>query len=149
FAAVLPPFAKAVPLRMDVAARTAQTAARETYELLAQIRACLPAWRALLPAGDPGVAYSLPALFGYGLPEEQVWVGELSGGAWPLAVVAAERGETLLVSAWAQSPADPATVCAYLLAALDRLAGTLETAPDTPAASIDVMPEEERRKLLI
>ena len=33
--------------------------------------------------------------------------------------------------------------------ALERLAGTLETVPDTLAASIDVMPEEERRKLLI
>ena len=33
--------------------------------------------------------------------------------------------------------------------ALERLAGTLETAPDTLAASIDVMPEEERHKLLI
>ena len=33
--------------------------------------------------------------------------------------------------------------------ALERLASALETAPETPAASIDVMPEEERRRLLI
>ena len=121
---------------------------RETYELLTQIRTFLPVWGALLPE-DPGAAYSLPALFGYGLPEEHGWAGELSGGAWPLAVIAAERGGTLLISAWAQNPADPATVCAYMRTALERLAGTLETAPDTLAASIDVMPEEERHKLLI
>ena len=149
FGAALPPFTKAVPVRIDAATRPAETAVRETYELLTQIRTFLPVWGALLPEGDPGAAYSLPALFGYGLPEDHVWAGELSGGAWPLAVIAAERGETLLISAWAQNPADPATVCAYMRTALERLAGTLETAPDTLAASIDVMPEEERHKLLI
>ena len=148
FGAALPPFTKAVPVRIDPTTRPAETAVRETYELLAQIRTFLPVLGALLPE-DPGAAYSLPALFGYGLPEERVWAGELSGGAWPLAVIAAERGETLLISAWAQNPADPATVCAYMRAALERLAGTLKTAPDAPAASVEVMPEEERRKLLV
>ncbi len=149
FGAVLPPLTKVFPVRVDAATRAVETAVRETYELLAQIRAFLPVWGALLPEGDPGAAYSLPALFGYDLPEDHVWAGDLSGGAWPLAVIAAERGETLLISAWAQNPADPATVCAYMRTALERLAGTLETAPDTLAASIDVMPEEERHKLLI
>ena len=149
FGAALPPFTKAVPVRIDAATRPAETAVRETYQLLTQIRTCLPAWGALLPEGDPGAAYSLPALFGYGLPEDHIWTGELSGGAWPLAVIAAERGEALLISAWAQNPADPATVCAYMRTALERLAGTLETVPDTLAASIDVMPAEERHKLLI
>lgn len=148
FGVALPPFTKAVPVRIDAAARPAETAVRQTYDLLTQIRAFLPAWGALLPE-DPGAAYSLPALLGYDLLEDHVWAGELSGGAWPLAVIAAERGETLLISAWAQNPADPASVCAYMRTALERLAGTLETAPDRPAASIDVMPEEERHKLLI
>jgi amino acid adenylation domain-containing protein len=149
FGATLPPFTRAVPVRIDAATRPAETAARETHELLTQLRTFLPDWGALLPEGDPGAAYSLPALFGYGLPEEHVWAGELSVGAWPLAIIAAERRETLLISAWAQNPADPATVCAYLRTALERLAGILETAPDTPATSVDVMPEEERHKLLI
>jgi amino acid adenylation domain-containing protein len=149
FGAALPPFTKAVPVRIEAATRPAETAVRETHELLTQIRTFLPIWGTLLPEGDPGAAYSLPGLFGYGLPEDHVWAGELSGGAWPLAFIAAERGETLLISAWAQNPADPATVCAYMRTALERLVGTLETAPDTLAASIDVMPEEERHKLLI
>jgi amino acid adenylation domain-containing protein len=149
FGAALPPFTKTVPMRIDAATRAAETAARETYELLTQIRNFLPIWGALLPEGDPGAAYSLSALFGYGLPEEHVWAEELSGGAWPLAVIASEREETLLISAWAQNPADPATVCVYMRTALERLAGTLETAPDTLAASIDVMPQEERHKLIV
>lgn len=148
FGAALPPFTKAVPVRMDAASRPAETAVQETHELLARIRGFLPVWGALLPE-DPGVAHSLSALFGYGLPEDHVWAEEISGGAWPLAVIAVERGETLLISAWAQNPADPASVCAYMRTALERLAGILETAPATLAASIDVMPEEERRKLLI
>jgi amino acid adenylation domain-containing protein len=147
FGAALPPFTKAVPVHMGAASRPVATAAKEAHELLTQIRASLPAWGALLP-GDPGAAYSLPALFGYDLPEDHVWAEELSGGAWPLAVTAAERGETVLISAWAQIPGDPSTVCAYMRTALERLAGTLEAAPDAPAASIDVMPEEERRNLL-
>jgi amino acid adenylation domain-containing protein len=149
FGVALPPFTKTVPMRIDAATRAAETAARETYELFTQIRNSLPIWGALLPEGDPGAAYSLSALFGYGLPEEHVWAEELSGGAWPLAVIASEREETLLISAWAQNPADPATVCLYMRTALERIAGTLETAPDTLAASIDVMPEEERHKLII
>jgi amino acid adenylation domain-containing protein len=149
FGAALPPFTKTVPMRIDAATRAAETAARETYELFTQIRNFLPIWAALLPEGDPAAAYSLSALFGYGLPEDHVWAEEVSGGAWPLAVIASEREETLLISAWAQSPADPATVCVYMRTALERVAGTLETAPDTLAASIDVMPEEERHKLII
>jgi arthrofactin-type cyclic lipopeptide synthetase B len=148
FGAALPPFTKVVPLRIDTATRAAETAVRETYELLTRIRAFLPVWGALL-AEDPGAAYSLPAMFGYGLPEDHVWIGALSGGTWPLAVIATEQNETLLISAWAQNPAEPATVCAYMRTALERLAGTLETAPNAPVASIDVMPDEERRKLLI
>ena len=149
FGAALPPFTKTVPMGIDTATRAAETAAREIYVLINQIRNFLPTWGALLPEGDPGAAYSLSALFGYGLPEEHVWTEELSGGAWPLAVIASEREETLLISAWAQNPADPATVCAYMRTALERLAGTLETAPDTLSASIDVMPEEERNKLIV
>ncbi len=148
FAAALPPFTKAVPVRLDAATRPAESAVRETHDLLTRIRGFLPAWEALLPE-DPGAAYALPALFGYGLPEDHAWAGELPGGAWPLAVVAGEHGGTLRILAWTQNPANPATVCAYMRTALERLAGTLETAPGAPATSIDVMPEEERRKLLI
>jgi amino acid adenylation domain-containing protein len=149
FGAALQPFTKTVPMRIDAAARAAETAARETDELFAQIRNFLPIWGTLLPEGDPGAAYSLSALFGYGLPEEHVWAEELSGGAWPLAVIASERKETLLISAWAQSPADPATVCVHMRTALERVARTLEAAPDTLATSIDVMPQEERHKLIV
>jgi amino acid adenylation domain-containing protein len=149
FGAALPPFTKTVPMRIDAATHATETAARETYELFTEIRNCLPIWGAHRPEGDPGAAHCLSALFGYGLPKEHVWAEELYGGAWPLAVIASEREETLLISAWAQNPADPATVCVYMRTALERVAGTLETAPDTLAASIDVMPEEERHKLII
>jgi amino acid adenylation domain-containing protein len=149
FGVALPPFTRTVPMRFDAVTRSAEVAARETYELFNQMSNFLPIWVALLPEGDPGAAYSLSALFGYGLPADHVWTEELSSGAWPLAVIASERGETLLISAWAQNPADPATVCVYMRTALERLAETLETAPDTLAASIDVMPEEERHKLII
>jgi amino acid adenylation domain-containing protein len=149
FGAALPPLAKTVPMRIDAAGRAAEIAARETHELIGQMRNLPPASAALTPAADPGAADSPSALFGYGLPEGHVWSQELSGGAWPTAVIVSERGETLLISAWVQNPADPATVCLYLRAALERLVRALETAPDTPAASIDVMPEEERHKLIV
>ena len=149
FGAALPPFKKTVPLRIDAATRAVEIAARETHELINQVRNSLPAWGALLPEGDPAAAYSLSALFGYGLPEEHVWTEELSGGAWPLAVIVSERGDTLLLSAWAQNPADPATVCAYMRTALERLAAAFETAPDTLTTSIDVMPEAQRHQLIV
>jgi amino acid adenylation domain-containing protein len=148
FGAALPPFTKVVPVRIDVAASPVETAVSETHELLAQIRAFLTTCGALLP-DDPGAEYTLPALFGYGLPEDHVWAAELSARTWPLSGIVTEAGETLRLAMWAQNPGDPTTVCAYMRNALERLAGTLETVPDTLAASIDVMPEEERHKLLL
>lgn len=152
FGAALRPSTRTVPMCIDAANRSAEVAARNTFELVDQIRRFLPSWDALLPKGDPGAAYSLSALFGYGLPEEpgaHAWTEELSAGSWPLAVIVSERAETLLISVWAQDPADPASVCAYMRTALERLLDALETAPGTLAASIDVMPEEERHKLVI
>ena len=147
FGAALPNSKRIVPIRIGSATRTAETAARETHELLAQIHASLPPLEKLLPE-DPGAAYSLSALFGYGLAEEPSWLEDSSSGAWPLVVIVAEQEDTLAISAWARDPADPARVCAYMRTALERLAETLETAPGALAASFDVMPEEERRKLL-
>jgi amino acid adenylation domain-containing protein len=149
FGAALPPFTRTVPLRIDAGTRAAALAARETFDLLNRIRDFQPSLRALPPQRDPGAAYSLSALFGYGLPDAHVWTEELSGGAWPLAVIASEREETLLISAWAQNPADPAAVCAYLRTALERLVETLEAAPEALVSLIDVMPQDERHKLLI
>jgi amino acid adenylation domain-containing protein len=149
FGVALPAFAKAVPVRVVTANRSAEAALRDTHESLTEVRTSLPVREADLQNGDSGAADSLSALFGYGLPEENAWNEELSGGVWPLAVLADERGETLLISTWAQNPADPTRVGAYVRTALERLAGILETAPDTLTASIDVMPEQERHKLLV
>jgi len=149
FGAALSPFTRTIPMRIEAATRAAEIAARQTHELIDQIRNSQPTWKALLRESDLGAVYSLSALFGYGLPEENAWTEELSGGVWPLAVIGSERGETLLISAWAQNPADPATVCAYMRTALERLVGALESAPDTLTASIDAMPEDERHKLII
>ena len=97
FGAALSPSKRIVPLRIDAATRTAEAAARETDALLAQMRASLPVWGRILPQ-DPGAAYSLAALFGYGLREAQVWVEKSSSGSWALAVIATEQEETLAIS---------------------------------------------------
>ncbi|HYW06121.1 MAG TPA: amino acid adenylation domain-containing protein, partial [Longimicrobium sp.] len=64
---------------------------------------------------------------------------------YPLSLSVDDLGDRLWVSAQAQASVSPQRVCAYMEAALERLVDALESAPETPLARIDVLPEAERR----
>jgi len=53
------------------------------------------------------------------------------------------------VTAQSISPIDPARICDYMERAIERLVEALETAPETATRAIDVLPESERRQVLV
>ncbi|CAN2534218.1 Linear+gramicidin+synthase+subunit+B [Methylocapsa aurea] len=48
-----------------------------------------------------------------------------------------------------QSPLDPKRICAYMNIALEGLVEALEHSPQTPARTIDILPQDERHRLLV
>ena len=83
----------------------------------------------------------------------QAWEGiRYLGGEertnYPLVLAVDDLGEGLRLTAQAQSPVDPQRVCAYMHRALEELVAALENAPGAPLRSLDVLPDEERRRLL-
>ncbi len=60
-----------------------------------------------------------------------------------------DLGEGFALTAQVRSPTvDPGRVCAYMHLALERLAEALERAPATPLLGVEVLPDDERRRLL-
>ena len=68
---------------------------------------------------------------------------------YPLVLSVNDLGEGFSLTAQARSPIDPARICAYMRTALERLVEALERAPQTPLRSLDVLPAEERRTVLL
>ena len=58
-----------------------------------------------------------------------------------------ENGFTL--NAQVQLPVDPQRICAYMHIALQQIALALESSPAVPLGSLDVLPETERRQVLV
>ena len=78
---------------------------------------------------------------------------ELLGGEertnYPVAMNVDDFADGLVLTAQTRAPIEPGRLCAYLHTALERLADALERAPSTPLRALDVLPESERRQLLI
>ncbi|MGJ0532391.1 MAG: amino acid adenylation domain-containing protein [Methylocystis sp.] len=68
---------------------------------------------------------------------------------YPLTLSVDDFGEAFRVTAQTQHPLDPSFVCGYMQTALEGLVTALETAPETPALTIDVLSEAERHRLLV
>jgi amino acid adenylation domain-containing protein len=68
---------------------------------------------------------------------------------YPLVVSVEDRGEGLGLTAQARSPIDPKRICTYMHTALEQLIVALETSPAARPHSLEVLPESERRQLLI
>ena len=66
----------------------------------------------------------------------------------PLMMAVHAGSEVAEIEVRASSPAIPELACAMMATALERLAGALENAPETPACEIDVLPVNVRERLL-
>lgn len=70
------------------------------------------------------------------------------GEAWsnyPLALTVDDTGESFVLTVQSDRRVDPQRVIGYMQTAVQSLARALEHAPHTPALSLSIVPEEERR----
>jgi amino acid adenylation domain-containing protein len=67
---------------------------------------------------------------------------------YPLTLSVDDYGSGFRLVAQVQSPIDPQSICNYMRAALEQLAGALASAPSVPVRKLDIMPGAERDQLL-
>ncbi|HEY0856189.1 MAG TPA: condensation domain-containing protein, partial [Albitalea sp.] len=87
-------------------------------------------------------------------PGSQAWEGveQLASEErtnYPLLMSVNDLGVDLSLSAQACAPIDPGQVCELMHRALQELVQALEQSPTTPLRTLDVLPEAERRQLLV
>src|SRR5205814_10571096 len=68
---------------------------------------------------------------------------------YPVTLSIDDRGDGFALTAQVQAPIDPAHVCGLMERALAELVAALEGAPETPSWQVDVLPAEERQRVLV
>ena len=68
---------------------------------------------------------------------------------YPLTLSVDDLGEGFALTAQTQTPLAPERICAYMRVALEGLVEALEQAPQTPIRTIDILPQDERHRLLV
>ncbi|CAG1016717.1 partial arthrofactin-type cyclic lipopeptide synthetase B, partial [Burkholderiaceae bacterium] len=158
-------FLNTLPIRVPVDAMAIGDAARRLHQLLAQLMRHEHAPLALAQRCS-AVAPPVPlfsALLNYrhsaALPqaasgEAAMWDGiEFLGGEersnYPLCVSVDDFGHALSITAQVASPVAPQRLCSFMQTALRGLVQALEGDARAPLSAVDVLPEEERRRLLV
>jgi amino acid adenylation domain-containing protein len=79
-------------------------------------------------------------------------IGRLRGGRertnYPLMLSVDDLGDSFMLTAQVQSPIEPLRLCHYMRRALQSMVEALERSPARAVRTLDVLPEEERRKVL-
>ncbi|WKB55701.1 non-ribosomal peptide synthetase [Eleftheria terrae] len=156
-------FINTLPIRIRLGEAAVDATVRTTQRLLAELMRHEHAPLALAQRCS-GVAAPAPlfsALLNYrhsvveaGVEAERQASGgiEFLGGEersnYPFTVDVDDLGEGFGLTAQLPVGCDPERVCALLQAAVGRLVDTLAQAPATPAAELDVLPADERHRLL-
>ncbi|MGY3453936.1 amino acid adenylation domain-containing protein [Bradyrhizobium sp. USDA 4353] len=76
------------------------------------------------------------------------WLGVEERTNYPLMLAVDDDGDGLRLTAQVVGPVPPERICAMMQQALDRLASALEVEPDMPVRRLDVVPAEDRARLL-
>ncbi|HEU0055107.1 MAG TPA: AMP-binding protein, partial [Longimicrobium sp.] len=157
---VMGPFVNTLPVRIEVGEEGVEGAVRRTHVLLADLLRHEHASLALAQRCS-GVAAPAPlftSLLNYryggrtgrspGAGQPREGVRDVRGQertSYPLTLSVNDLGEEFSLSAQVAAPADAERVCRMLHTALERLVEALEVAPGRAVASLDVLPEAERR----
>jgi amino acid adenylation domain-containing protein len=67
---------------------------------------------------------------------------------YPIVLNVDDLDEGFLLTAQTKQPVEPERMCSFMLTALENLIEALETAPDTASRAVDVLPADERRRVL-
>ena len=152
-------FINTLPLRLRLAEATAKDLVEQTGRELAEL---LEHEQASLAAAQrcSGISGSVPlftALLNYlhGAPDSHECRRELTSGIqvlaagdrthYPLVLSVNDLGDGFALQVQADRRVDPLRVLEYTRTALRSLTEALESAPQTPAVRLKILPEEERR----
>ncbi|WP_338910436.1 non-ribosomal peptide synthase/polyketide synthase [Mycetohabitans rhizoxinica] len=152
-------FINTLPLRVDLAG-SVESAVRATHARLAALLEHEHASLALaqrcsrVPAGTP----LFSALLNYRhnalstdehsmLPGVE-WLSAEERTNYPLMLSVEDFGHALGLTAQVVASLDPDRVCGYMQQALHSLAEALETMPEWPIGQLEILPNEERERLL-
>jgi amino acid adenylation domain-containing protein len=154
-----------LPLRIRIGETPIAEAVRETHALLAELlrhehaslslaqRCSAVAAPAPLFSAILNVRHSLAAPAS-GAQGAEAWEGvELAGGEernnFPLTLSVDDLGEDFVLTAQIRAPYEPERICAYVRTVLEGLVDALERAAATPVSALRVLPEAERRRVLV
>jgi amino acid adenylation domain-containing protein len=158
-------FINTLPIRIQVGGEGVARSARQTHALLAGLMRHEHASLALAQRCS-AVAAPMPlfsSLLNYQHNNQGTWLSSEATPAWagveilnseewtnyPLTLSVDDLGDHFALTAQAIAPIDPDRVCEFMRTALERLVDVLEMAPHTESRAIDIMPEAERRQVLV
>nr|UXB94800.1 non ribosomal peptide synthetase [Pseudomonas syringae] len=153
-------FINTLPLRLDLGDQDLRTAIRATHQRLTTLMRHEHAPLALAQRCS-GVAAPTP-LFNALLNYRHSAGAQASGDTWqgiqvlhaqersnyPLVISVDDLGEAFSLTAQTTPDIDPQRICAYLQRTMDHLLEALEQSPQTTAEQIDIVPLDERTRLL-
>jgi len=155
----------ALPLRIKIGEESVQDGVRNVHETLAELLRHEHAPLELaqrcssMTASTPLFSALLNYRHGNSMKQHSAKASQTKAGIassadqgrakYPFVLSIDDLGEGFALMAQAQSPVDPQRILAYMCSALDNLVGALESAPATSVRSLDVLPESERRRVLV
>src|SRR5262249_13821772 len=160
-------FINTLPARIVLGEQSLEASLRQTQALLADLmrHEHAPLALAQRSSGVPAPAPLFSSLLNYrhspgagqASPVEtaQAWDGieMLYGGEertnYPCTLAIDDLGEGFLLTAQVQAPVKPERLCAMMRTALERLVEALEIDSRQMARSLDILPEEEKRQVIL
>ncbi|MGH7511254.1 MAG: AMP-binding protein, partial [Gemmatimonadales bacterium] len=159
-------FINTLPVRIRVGEEGVEASVQGTHTLLADLLRHEHASLALAQrcSGVPAPAPLFSALLNYrhsqgmvhapSAEARQAWEGvevlySEERTNYPLMLSVDDRGEGFGLTAQVQDPIDPRRVCDFMNTALEGLVEALERAPTRAVRSLDVLPEAERRQVVV
>ena len=161
---VLGLFINTLPVRLRLGEIGAEQSVLETHRLLAELLHHEHASLALAQrcSGVPAPAPLFTALLNYrhsAVPPDKgaksrAFEGVRSLGSeertnYPVTLSVDDLGKGFGLTAQTVSPLDPKRLCAMMNRALEQLVEALETKPAQPVGRLDILPPEERHKLVV
>jgi amino acid adenylation domain-containing protein len=157
-------FINTLPVRLNVGQESVQASARRTHATLAELvrheHASLALAQRCSAIAAPAPLFSSLLNYRHSATTEpsdetrRAWEGiaplrNEERTNYPFDLSVDDLGDGFGLTAQVQGAVDPKRVCQMMHTALERLVDALEAAPQTPLMKLDVLPESERRQLLV
>jgi amino acid adenylation domain-containing protein len=157
------PFINTLPVRISVGTESTEASVRRAHTLLAELlrheHASLALAQRCSAVAAPAPLFT--ALLNYrhsaaqspSVRAPEAWQGiELlkveERTNYPFGLSIDDLGVGFVLTAQVQAAIDPLRVCRFMHTALEQLVAALETRPDAPLETLDVLPPEERRLMV-